>query len=131
VNPLRRLGCAARSLPARPPTAKQPGDLIAGAHSRGYLPHVKAEGATYFVTFRLADSLPREIVARLSGRRQAAAQKAADPEATRAAEREHFRAFEAALDAAHGECWLRRTEIAGLVAEALLHFDEARYRLGA
>jgi REP element-mobilizing transposase RayT len=33
------------------------------------------------------------------------------------------------LDAGHGACWLRRPEIAGLVENALLHFDGARYRL--
>src|SRR5947207_9928680 len=33
-----------------------------GIHSRGYLPHVKREGASYFVTFRLADSLPQEVL---------------------------------------------------------------------
>ena len=38
--------------------------LLNGWHSRGYLPHLKREGATYFVTFRLADSLPRELLAR-------------------------------------------------------------------
>ena len=32
--------------------------LRAGVHQRGYLPHVKREGVCYFVTFRLADSLP-------------------------------------------------------------------------
>ena len=29
---------------------------------RGYLPHVKREGASYFVTFRLADSLPKAVL---------------------------------------------------------------------
>lgn len=29
--------------------------LRCGIHTRGYLPHVKHEGASYFVTFRLAD----------------------------------------------------------------------------
>src|SRR6184192_1029992 len=38
--------------------------LRSGTHSRGYLPHVKREGASYFVTFRLADSLPKEILLR-------------------------------------------------------------------
>src|SRR5438477_11686930 len=33
-----------------------------GVHWRGYLPHVKREGAEYFVTFRLADSLPKEVL---------------------------------------------------------------------
>ena len=32
-------------------------------------------------------------------------------------------------DAGHGECWLRRDEIAALVENALLHFDGQRYRL--
>ena len=32
--------------------------LIQGVHDRGYLPHLKAAGGQYFVTFRLADSLP-------------------------------------------------------------------------
>ena|SRR5436305_260206 len=35
-----------------------------GIHSRGYLPHVKRESADYFVTFRLADSLPKEVLLR-------------------------------------------------------------------
>ncbi len=30
--------------------------LRTGTHTRGYLPHVKREGADYFVTYRLADS---------------------------------------------------------------------------
>jgi len=40
---------------------KPPGPLRSGIHSRGYLPHVKREGAAYFVTFRLVDSLPQEV----------------------------------------------------------------------
>jgi putative transposase len=34
-----------------------------------------------------------------------------------------------ALDAGLGACWLRRTEIAFLVEDALIHFDSERYRL--
>jgi len=128
---VRRFGRAVRSTPAEPRTEKHPGGLVAGAHSRSYLPHVKAEGGTYFVTFRLADSLPREVLARLLAKSEAAAKKAIEPEAKRATDREYFRAFEAALDLACGECWLRRVEIAELVAGALRHFDDARYRLGA
>ena len=36
-----------------------------GRHSRGYLPHIKIAGAAYFVTFRLADSLPQTALARI------------------------------------------------------------------
>jgi REP element-mobilizing transposase RayT len=34
------------------------------------------------------------------------------------------------LDAGHGECWLRRPEIARIVAGALQHFNGQRYTLG-
>jgi hypothetical protein len=36
--------------------------LRSGIHTRGYLPHVKRGGASYFVTFRLADSLSKEVL---------------------------------------------------------------------
>src|SRR6266702_1370941 len=39
-----------------------PNPLRSGIHTRGYLPHVKREGVSYFVTFRLGDSLPQEIL---------------------------------------------------------------------
>jgi hypothetical protein len=39
-------------------------------HTRGYLPHIVKPGATYFVTFRLADSLPREVLAKLEAELQ-------------------------------------------------------------
>ena len=35
------------------------------SHSRGYLPHFVRPGALYFVTFRLADSLPHEVLVAL------------------------------------------------------------------
>jgi putative DNA methylase len=38
-------------------------------------------------------------------------------------------AIEAALDAGHGECFLKRPDIAELAENAMLHFDRARYRL--
>ena len=128
---LRRFGYAVRSKPAEPRTDTRPGGLVAGSHSRSYLPHVKAAGGTYFVTFRLDDSLPREVVRRLKAMATAAAEQATDEEARLAADREYFREFEGALDASHGACWLRRPEIAGVVSGALRFFDGTRYRLRA
>ena len=46
-------------------------NLEAGFHFRGKLPHLKREGATYFVTFRLADSLPKSVLSRLKAERDA------------------------------------------------------------
>src|SRR5438093_13683540 len=43
--------------------------LRSGIHTRGYLPHVKREGARYFVTFRLADSLPKKVLLKYQAER--------------------------------------------------------------
>jgi len=82
-----------------------------GWHSRGYLPHFDSPETVQFVTFRLADSLPRDRIEALRSM----------PDAMLQADQE--------LDAGLGECWLRNAEIAALTQEILLHFDGERYRL--
>ena len=132
---IRRFGYAIRSKPAAPGDDHRPGDLISGSHSRGYLPHVKVDGGTYFVTFRLHDSLPREVFIRLKRKADTAIAKlsvgATPEEREHIAERELFRAIDEQLDVGHGQCWLRRLEVAELVSGALRHFDGTRYRLSA
>jgi putative transposase len=46
-------------------------------------------------------------------------------------ERDYYRKLERYLDKGCGECWLRRPEIADLVAEAVPFFEGERYRLDA
>ena len=82
-----------------------------GWHSRGYLPHFDSPETIQFVTFRLADSLPRAVMEAQLGRDGAVL------------------TIDQELDAGLGECWLRKPDIAALVQQALLHFDGARYRL--
>jgi REP element-mobilizing transposase RayT len=82
-----------------------------GWHSRGYLPHFDSSETVQFITFRLADSLPRHLIEALR----------AEDDAVALLDRE--------LDAGFGACWLRKPEIADMVQEALLHFDADRYRL--
>jgi REP element-mobilizing transposase RayT len=82
-----------------------------GWHSRGYLPHFDSAETIQFVTFRLADSLPRAIA-------KAVAQL---PDSLAEADRR--------LDGGLGSCWLRQPSIAQVVEEAVLHFDGQRYRL--
>ncbi len=111
--------------------------LRSGIHSRGYLPHVKREGAEYFVTFRLADSLPNEVLLRYEGERaerlkaiHAAKHLGRTPvESEEIINRDFRRKVERQLDQGAGACHLRRPEIAGLVAGALQFFHEKRYRL--
>jgi hypothetical protein len=108
-----------------------------GLHSRGYLPHVKREGAEYFVTFRLADSLPKEVLLRYEGERAARlralseAQRLgrATPDTEAIIQRDFRRQVERYLDQGTGACPLRRPEIADLVAGALKFFHEQRYLL--
>jgi REP element-mobilizing transposase RayT len=114
-----------------------PTPLVAGLHFRGKLPHLKKDGAVYFVTFRLADSLPAHEVARLKNERKIILEQA------RAAkspltwhEEEQLLAWycdkvEALLDAGHGACWLSKPEVADLMAGALNHFQGQRYELRA
>ena len=101
------------------------------------LPHWEVSEAVYFVTFRLADSLPALALKNISSRR-------ADIPATAAqmgrlltsTERRkldplHARKIEKILDAGAGECFLGNAEVARVVANALKEFDGARYRLFA
>jgi len=111
--------------------------LRSGIHTRGYLPHVKREGAEYFVTFRLADSLPHEVLLRYEGERaqrlrlvlqaKQTGRKTTDSE--EALNRDFRRQVERYLDQGAGACHLRQPEIADLVAGALRFFHGERYLL--
>jgi len=111
--------------------AETPHRLRSGIHTRGYLPHVKREGACYFVTFRLADSLPREVLLEFERQRAEAVRKLAVNDHRRrvTANREFLRKIERYLDRGEGACHLRRPEIAEMVADALRFFDGSRYQL--
>jgi putative DNA methylase len=92
-------------------------------HSRGYLPHFEGGEIPQSITFRLHDSLPQSLLEQWSE------ELASLPETERQTERS--RRIDAALDAAHGACWLRDPDIAQIVERALRHFDDQRYRLHA
>ncbi|MEO8426363.1 MAG: transposase [Verrucomicrobiota bacterium] len=119
--------------------------LRSGIHTRGYLPHVKREGSRYFVTFRLVDSLPKDVLLKYQAERAerlqrfrvqlAAAKKLGTeppkPESLDEIERNYFRKLEDYLDKSAGECWLKRPQIADLLTNALRCSDGERYRLDA
>ena len=104
---------------------------------RGHLPHWEKEGATYFVTFRLADSLPKSVLDEIESERQALIRTAnqlhrpLSPDERRKLQRLSTPIVERFLDSGAGACMLARTSIACEVAGALRHFDEQRYRLFA
>jgi len=111
----------------------------------GNLPHWYQPGATYFITFRTADSLPKEVADLWYRRRNDWLQrhrinaKAANWQADlrRLPDRlQHefhatfSREFLEHLDKGHGACVLRRNDLAEIVAKSLRHFDGERYLLG-
>ena len=105
--------------------------------SRGYLPHWDAPEATYFVTFRLADSLPPAICDRIERERKSLIRLFTSGERSlTAVEKDQIRRFtfgrtDQSLDQGHGNCWMRQREIAEVVANSLRFFDGLRYRLHA
>lgn len=111
----------------------------------GFLPHWRQDGCTYFVTFRLADSVPQSVLDEWTYERDAwleargvdlkvlslsQAIKALSKEDRRRFER-HFtgKLFEF-LDRGQGECWLRDAEIGRAVSDALLFFNSERLDTG-
>jgi REP element-mobilizing transposase RayT len=121
--------------PSEPHAHANSDPLTSGFHHRDHLPHLKREGGTYFVTFRLAGTLPSEVLAQLKAEREAviAQAKAEKRPLTWPEQEELFRWYsqrvDRYLDAGHGECWLRRPEIAGLVAGALRFHAGQRFEL--
>lgn len=83
------------------------------------MPHLDAGGLIQSVTFRLADSLPAEVV----NRWKSACENAV---LTEAEVRRRIACYE---DAGRGECVLARAECAEVVVGTLLHFDGECYRL--
>jgi REP element-mobilizing transposase RayT len=98
----------------------------------GDLPHWRQEGAAYFVTFRLADSLPQEKLRQLSAERELWLQTHPEPhdEVTRLEYYELFpQRLQQWLDAGTGSCVLAILEVKRLVEQSLRHFDGQRYRI--
>ena len=100
-----------------------------------YLPHWTCEGGIYFVTYRLADSLPHTVLSMWRMEREAlrrVAQERGRP--LNSAEEKRLRdlfseTVEKHLDAGTGQCWMKQSDIADLVENALRHFDGVRYSL--
>jgi Rad3-related DNA helicase/REP element-mobilizing transposase RayT len=101
------------------------------------LPHWTKVGSIYAVNFRLADSLPQEVLSAWSAERQAII-KNAESQNRPPSNEEMSRLkilfsdrVEKYLDSGIGACWLNDSRIAQLVQKALQHFDGQRYELFA
>src|SRR5689334_18550936 len=103
------------------------------------LPHRRQEGVTYFVTWRLGDSLPQAKLRQHAAARDAwiKAHGLRDREEIRLLPEEKRHEYHARftlelhhwLDSGHGSCLLRQPACSRIVQGALHHFDGERYAL--
>src|SRR6266480_3119093 len=101
---------------------------------RRNLPHREQPGGTYFVTFRLGDSVPQPLL--VQWREEQKNWLKHHPKLWNwKTEHEHKRRFvedrEDWLDRGHGSCLLRDSRAGQIVADALRHFNFKRYVLDA
>ena len=112
--------------------------------SKRNMPHIDMPGHLTFVTFRLADSMPREVVERwhdeieswlkehnLADRTVEDVLNRGDIDESLKNELRQFknRKWHGHLDDCHGACVFRALETRKLVEDSLLHFESERYDL--
>jgi Transposase IS200 like. len=116
-------------------------ELFIQEHCR---PHWSQAGSMVFITFRTADSIPREVLDRWDWEKREWLQARGHVTSAHWSlivptlserertdfEREFNRCRENCLDSCHGRCLLKRPQIAQIVANSLLHFNHQRYVLG-
>jgi putative transposase len=95
------------------------------------LPHWDQPGVTYFITFRLADSLPAPLLAQWREEREAWLKWNPEPW-SREQEALYHKKFSGALerwlDEGHGECLLRQQDVREAVEDVFTKFDGERYQ---
>ena len=112
--------------------------------SRRYLPHWFQPNVAVFLTFRTADSLPREVIQRWeTEQREWLVQNGWPcgdndplpkwdrlPDSIKNTFRKHRESrWNWHLDSCHGQCLLRRRDLADIMIDSLRHFDQDRYDL--
>jgi putative transposase len=98
----------------------------------GNLPHWRQEGVTYFVTFRLADSIPQGKLKQWLCEREKWLKCHPEP-LDPPLRQEYFRLFVERfhkwLDAGYGKCVFSRPDLRRMISDALLFFENTRYLL--
>ena len=109
-----------------------------------YRPHWSQAGAIVFITFRTADSIPKEVLKRWEREKQEWIQRQGfdarehwsnllpklTPELRNRFKKRFSRQREDFLDTCHGKCVLKRRDLAEIVSNSLLYFDGDRYTMG-
>jgi REP element-mobilizing transposase RayT len=90
-------------------------------YSRGYLPHFDGESIPQFVTWRLADTLPKRVLESYQAQLKQGS----------ISDVEYYELVERYLDRSHGRSFLRIPAIGGMIQENLIKFDGVKYKLHA
>jgi REP element-mobilizing transposase RayT len=92
------------------------------------LPHIQVEGATYFITFRLANSLPKSFLEKV--REEASKIKRLPENEKEMAHRAWFVKYDDYLNKSlHGNLFLKNEQVANMVAESIQFRDREVYDL--
>jgi REP element-mobilizing transposase RayT len=114
-------------------------------YTRGFLPHWRQDGCTYFVTFRTADSIPKAVFQKWKSerkiwlKRRGISTEDSDWKSQLSKlvelDQKNFQRYFTAqlfteLDKCCGKCLLKRPDLGNIVANALLFFDGSRMSTG-
>jgi REP element-mobilizing transposase RayT len=100
------------------------------SRSRGYLPHLEISEGTYFLTFRLADSIPAALLVKFKSE-LLMKNNSITPADIFLGKDEYEKKIQTLLDKGIGACWLSNPEIAEVVVKSLRQFEGERYFLHA
>lgn len=98
-----------------------------------HLPHWTLVGAIYAVNFRLADSIPQDVLRQWKHEKEVLLHASRKEKRALTPDEErrlilHTERLDVHLDNGRGASWMMRDDIAEIVASALTHFDGSRYR---
>jgi REP element-mobilizing transposase RayT len=98
--------------------------------TRGYLPHVEKPGSTYFVTLRLAGTLPQSIIQQISDEVKTLEEIDASQVSSSPSQRLQYlksTRIQDYLDQGIGTCFLKDPAVVQIVQEAIEHHDGVSY----
>jgi len=121
------------------PAPKAGEDACVTVKGRGYLPHWYKEDAetSYYVTFRLGDSLPATLLAEIEAERERLLKHALEQDKPMSrADRDQMEhvfseRIEQFLDAGAGACHLAKPSVTAMMRDVLFHFNGERYDIHA
>lgn len=99
---------------------------------RRNLPHYQPPQGEFFITFRLANSLPKVVTSKLSKEYHELNKVKSDQESisNKVQKKKYFARFDGILDQSnHGDNWLQNDQIAKIVSDKIHSFDNRKYLL--